>query len=101
MRTYIYIVLENKRVVIHLGYFYSTLQIPYYSDTVSEFQAPQATVSEGRVQGPYVTASNPRPFGREATNLPMSHHAPYIYTYMVVVPTILYDITNSKVAIFN
>ena|SRR6218665_569708 len=40
----------------------------------------QATVSEGLAQGPYMVVieldSNPRPFGRKASSLPMRHHAP-------------------------
>ena len=50
------------------------------SDTLSEFhtEVPQATVSDlpkahtWRLEW----GSNPRSFGRKATNLPMSHHAP-------------------------
>ena len=30
--------------------------------------------------------SNPRPFGRKVTNLPMSHHAPHIYIYIHSLP---------------
>ena len=51
-------------------------------DTVPELhaKAPQATVSEGLAQGNYVAVSvantNPRPFGRKASNLPMRDHAP-------------------------
>src|SRR6218665_1234836 len=50
-------------------------------DTVSEFhaEAPQATASEGLAQGPswrLERDSNPRPFGRYASNLPMCYHAP-------------------------
>jgi len=46
---------------------------------VSEFhtKAPQATASEGLVQGPYVATRagfEPLPFGQKAMNLPMSHH---------------------------
>ena len=51
---------------IHSGNFYSTSSSPlllrgahdYSTDTVLEFhaEAPQATVSEGLAQGPYVTA---------------------------------------------
>ena len=49
-------------------------------NTVLEFhaEAPQATASKGLAQGPEWRPkrdSNPRPFGRKATNLPMSHHA--------------------------
>src|SRR6218665_1904912 len=46
------------------------------ADTVSKFDAaaPQATACEELAQGPYTwrleQESNPRPFGRKATNLP-------------------------------
>ena len=64
------------------------LQVHYYSealpthcstDIVLEFhaEAPQTTASEGLAQGSYMAAierdSNPRPCGRKASNLPMSH----------------------------
>ena len=78
---------------IYSGYFYSASSSPLLlrcspesrpsTDSVSEFhaEAPQATVSEGLAQGPYVSAierySNPRLFGRKALTLPMGHHAPH------------------------
>ena len=48
------------------------------TDTVSEFhtEAPQATVSEGLAQGPYVAARagfKPTTLWTKASNLPMSH----------------------------
>ena len=59
------------------------LQVHCYSealptqDTLLEFhaEAPQATASEGLAQGPYV-AVGAGSFGREASNLPISHHVP-------------------------
>jgi len=73
------------------GYFYSASLDPlllrgvprYSTDTVAEFhaEAPQATVSEGLVQGPYGAArAGSEPTTLKATNLPMSHHAPHMMT---------------------
>src|SRR6218665_213231 len=79
---------------IHSGYFYIASSNPlllrgarpesrHSTDTVSEFHAdaPQTVASKGLVQGPDVAVravSHPRPFGRRAMNLPMSHHAPLL-----------------------
>jgi len=51
------------------------------TDTVSEFhaKAPQATVSDGLVQGPYVGARagfESKTLGRQLLTVPMSHHVP-------------------------
>ena len=58
-------------------------------DTVSEdhAEAPQATASEGLALGPFMAARagfEPRPFGRKATNLPMTHHVPQEYNYVII-----------------
>src|SRR6218665_557659 len=67
------------------------LQVHYYSeasqnntDTISEFHAelPQATAVKDLPKVPtwrLERDSSPQPFGRKATNLPMSHHAPEKY----------------------
>ena len=75
-------------IVIHSGHFYSASSSPlllmkkrfrHSTDTVSEFHAevPQATVSEGLVQGSYVEAI--AGFESKAlnfrTNVLMSHYA--------------------------
>src|SRR6218665_1199526 len=67
------------------GYFYgasSTTQrrSRHSTDTVSEFhtEAPQATASEGLVQGSYAAARagfELTTFQTKVSNLPMSHHA--------------------------
>ena len=73
---------------IHSGYFYSTSSSPlllrgapdYSTDTVSE-STRQSTTGNCKWRTCRSTwwlarDSNLRPFGRKATNLPMSHHTP-------------------------
>src|SRR6218665_2235339 len=82
-------VIMRNRLHIHSGYFYSTSSSPLLlrvtpdsTDNVSEFcaEAPQATASEGLVQGPYVAPRagfepmTSRTKGDESINEP---HAPY------------------------
>ena len=57
-------------------------------DTVSELnaEAPQATASEGRAQGPYVAdraGFEPATFRTKATNLPMSYHPQHFATNLL------------------
>src|SRR6218665_2358721 len=84
-------------IFIQLGYFYSASSSQLLprgapdADTVSEVHAdaPHATASEG-LDTKVLTLrlkrdSNPRPFGRKATNIPMSHQArKNIRTYVVL-----------------
>ena len=51
-------------------------------------EAPHTTVSEGLAQG-LERDSNSRPYGRKASNLPMSHHAPKIVTGIPVTTVLL------------
>ena len=76
-------------VFIHSGHFYSAAQVHYYSETLPTQNGYCAGVSRKghrqlRVKDlPKVPTwrlerdSNPRPFGRKASNLPMRHNAPW------------------------
>src|SRR6218665_716756 len=81
---------DRRQQFIHSFYFYSASSSPLLlrgsrrsADIVSEFhaEAPQTTESEGLGLPKVLTLrleriSNSRPFGRKASHLRMSHHAP-------------------------
>ena|SRR6218665_279403 len=62
--------------VIHSGYFYST----YLNSPLLR------SATDNLPKGRFVRRkrdSNPRPFGRKAPNLPLSHHAPHSYFQII------------------
>src|SRR6218665_1355393 len=91
---------------IHSRDFYSAYSRPlYYSEALPtqhgycvgvSRRSALATASEGLAQGPYTWRlerdSDPRPFGRKASNLPMNHHAPHVPWSKVIKILIAYNI---------
>ena len=86
----------SEFLFVHSFRFYSASSVHYYSEVlptqhcvgVSRRRAI-GTASEGLAQVPYVVARagcEPASLGREATNLPMSHHAPPRPNFFVMLP---------------
>src|SRR6218665_415817 len=87
MRTHTH---THKHTYIHSGYFYSASSSPLLLKGAPD----TAQIRYGKCRtGPrslYMWRSaerdsNPRPFGRKASNIPMKHHAPQIHLYVMYI----------------
>src|SRR6218665_2906501 len=82
---------HNACSFIHSGYFYSAFSIPlllwgapdtarilYRSFTPKRYRELRVKDLPKVLSWRLERDSNPRPFGRKATNVSMSHHAPHV-----------------------